>query len=198
MGADIRRICVFSGSRPGARAEYHAAARELGAELVRRKIGLVYGGASVGLMGALADEVLARGGEVIGVIPTWLVKREIAHAGLSDMRVVASMHERKSTMANLADAFIAMPGGFGTFDELFEILTWAQIGLHSKPIGLLDVAGFFRPVDAFFEHLVAEGFAAEEHAKLAIVRASVTELVDALTAYVPPVMGPKWIDPKKT
>jgi len=159
-----------------------------------RGIGLVYGGASVGLMGALADTVLDAGGEVIGIIPSWLTDRELGHTRLSDLRVVGSMHERKAAMAELADAFIAMPGGFGTFDELFEIVTWAQIGLHKKPVGLLDVAGFFGPVNRLFEHVIAEGFAAKEHEALVVTRATPPELVDALAAFTPPPLGPKWTD----
>jgi uncharacterized protein (TIGR00730 family) len=194
MSVSIRRICVFTGSRPGGKPEYLAGARALGGELAARGIGLVYGGASVGLMGALADTMLEAGGDVIGVIPSWLTDREIGHTRLRDLRVVGSMHERKAAMAELADAFIAMPGGFGTFDELFEIVTWAQIGLHNKPVGLLDVAGFFGPVNRLFDHVIAEGFAAKEHAGLVLTRASPGELVDALLAFTPPPLGPKWAD----
>jgi uncharacterized protein (TIGR00730 family) len=194
MTGNLRRICVFTGSRPGVKPEYLAGARTLGAELAARKIGLVYGGASVGLMGAMADAALAGGGEVIGVIPSWLVEREIAHTRLVDLRVVPSMHERKAKMAELSDAFVAMPGGFGTFDELFEIVTWAQIGLHAKPIGLLDVAGFFGPILRMMKHVVDEGFAAKEHAALAVTRSTPAELLDALAAFTPPPLGPKGID----
>jgi uncharacterized protein (TIGR00730 family) len=178
----LRRICVFAGARPGVRAEYLAGAKALGRELVARGIGLVYGGASVGLMGEIADEVLAGGGEVIGVIPSWLVEREIGHRGLSELRVVESMHARKAMMAELADAFVALPGGFGTFDELFEIVTWAQLRLHQKPIGVLDVAGYFAPVRALVAHAVAEGFASPENSGLLVARAAPGELVDALAA----------------
>ena len=194
MTVSIRRICVFTGSRPGAKPDYLDGARALGKELAARRIGLVYGGASVGLMGALADTMLEAGGDVIGIIPSWLTDREIGHTRLSDLRVVGSMHERKAAMAELADAFIAMPGGFGTFDELFEIITWAQIGLHAKPVGLLDVAGFFAPVQRLFEHVIAEGVAAQEHAALVVTRASPGDLVDALAAFTPPPLGPKWTD----
>jgi uncharacterized protein (TIGR00730 family) len=194
MTVSLRRICVFTGSRPGTRPEYLEGARALGAELAARKICLVYGGASVGLMGALADSMLDAGGEVIGVIPSWLTDREIGHTRLADLRVVGSMHERKALMAELSDAFIAMPGGFGTFDETFEIITWAQIGLHAKPVGLLDVAGFFAPVTALMEHVIREGFAAKEHAALVVKRATPGELVDALAAFDPPPLGPKWTD----
>ena len=194
MSVSIHRVCVFTGSRPGQRPEYAEAARALGAALAARKIGLVYGGASVGLMGVLADGVLDAGGDVVGVIPSWLTDRELGHTRLADLRVVGSMHERKAAMAELADAFIAMPGGFGTFDELFEIVTWAQIGLHNKPIGLLDVGGFFDPVNRLLEHVVAEGFAPKEHLGLVITRPSVDALLDALLAFTPPPLGAKWTD----
>ncbi len=188
----LSRVCVFTGSRPGVRPEYAEGARALGTELAKRGIALVYGGASVGLMGAVADAALDAGGEVIGVIPSWLMDRELGHKRLADLRVVGSMHERKALMADLSSAFIAMPGGFGTFDELFEIVTWAQIGLHAKPVGLLDVAGFFGPIARLFEHVVAEGFAAKEHTGLVVTRAAPAELVDALAAFVPPPLGSKW------
>src|SRR5512145_2914190 len=138
----MKRICVFAGSSPGGRAEYLVTAQKLGQALVRHRVDLVYGGAHVGLMGALADAVLAAGGHVTGVIPESLVAREVAHVGLSDLRIVASMHERKAAMANLADGFIAIPGGWGTLEEFFEVLTWAQLGMHRKPCGLLNVCGF--------------------------------------------------------
>ena len=139
----LSRLCVFCGSRDGARPEFLAAARELGRELVRRRVGLVYGGASVGVMGALADAVLAEQGEAIGVIPHGVFDREVAHTGLTELHVVQSMHARKAMMNELSDAFLALPGGLGTFDELFEALTWRQIGIHQKPIGVLDVGGYF-------------------------------------------------------
>src|ERR1043165_174167 len=139
----FRRVCVFCGSSPGARPEYRQAAEAMGRLLASRRIGLVYGGGNVGLMGLLADAALSAGGEVIGVIPRHLDAREVAHRGLPDLRVVASMHERKALMADLSDAFIALPGGLGTLEEMFEILTWAQLGLHRKPCGLLNVLGYF-------------------------------------------------------
>jgi uncharacterized protein (TIGR00730 family) len=197
MAAEIRRVCVFTGSRPGGRPAYIEAARALGGEIARRGMGLVYGGASVGLMGALADAALAGRAEIIGVIPNWLVDREIAHHGLADLRVVASMHERKEKMADLADAFVALPGGFGTFDELFEIVTWAQLGLHAKPIGLLDVAGYFEPVRALVSHVIAEGFAPEEHRGLLLIKKSPAALLDALAQFTPPPLGPKWTDMRR-
>lgn len=155
------RLCVFCGSSPGNRPEYLAAARELGRALAARRIGLVYGGSSIGLMGATADEVVAAGAEAIGVIPRSMVDREIAHPGLSELHVVETMHERKAKMAALADAFLAMPGGNGTLDELFEALTWAQLGIHDKPIALWDVEGYWQPLIAAIDHSVREGFVRE-------------------------------------
>jgi uncharacterized protein (TIGR00730 family) len=142
----MKRICVFCGSSQGNRTEYRAAAEELGAELVRRNIGLVYGGGNVGLMGLLADSVLQAGGEAVGVIPENLMAREVGHNGLTKLHVVHSMHERKTLMADLSDAFIALPGGFGTFEEFCEIVTWAQLGLHAKPCGILNVLGYYTPL----------------------------------------------------
>src|SRR5271163_4044120 len=147
---NIKRVCVYCGSNSGSLPAFAVAARELGAALARRGLGLVYGGGCVGLMGVVADAVVAQGGEVIGVIPEVLAKREMAHFGLKDLRVVGTIHERKALMAELADAFIALPGGFGTMEELCEALTWAQLGLHHKPLGLLNVAGYYDPLLAFF------------------------------------------------
>ncbi|HLY39456.1 MAG TPA: TIGR00730 family Rossman fold protein, partial [Candidatus Binatia bacterium] len=159
----MRRVCVFCGSNVGGRDVYAATARALGAALARAGIGLVYGGGSVGLMGLLADAVLAGGGEVIGVIPRALATREIAHHGLADLRIVESMHERKALMTELADAFVALPGGFGTLEELLEVVTWAQLGLHAKPIAVLNVAGYFDGLIALFEHAIAERFVHPGH-----------------------------------
>src|SRR5438874_8943497 len=153
----MRRICVFAGSNAGARGSYLIAARELGAEIARRGLGLVYGGASCGLMGACADAALAGGAEVIGVLPRALTAREIAHTGLTEMRIVGSLHERKAVMSALADVVIALPGGCGTMDELFEAITWAQLGLHDKPLGLLDAEAYYTPLVALIDHLTAEG-----------------------------------------
>jgi uncharacterized protein (TIGR00730 family) len=150
----LRRLCVYAGSNAGARGEYAAAARALAQELVDRDIGLVYGGGRVGLMGVLADTVLAGGGEAIGVMPQALVDREIAHAGLSELRVVGSMHERKALMAELSDAFVAVPGGIGTLEELIEVFTWSQLGIHAKPCGMLDAAGFYAGLSALLDHMV--------------------------------------------
>ena len=162
----MERICVFCGASPGARPEYREATAELARLLVKEGIGVVYGGGGVGLMGALADAVIAEGGEVIGVIPRALVDREIAHRDVIDMRVVGSMHERKALMAELADAFIALPGGLGTLEELFEVYTWAQLGLHQKPCALLNVEGYYDGIEDFLAHAVTERFVREEHRKL--------------------------------
>src|SRR5687768_334010 len=167
----IQRICVFCGSRPGSRPEYLGAARELGRLLAERRIGLVYGGASVGMMGALANAVLAGGGEVIGVIPDPLVRRELAHDHLTELRIVGSMHERKALMTELSDAVIALPGGFGTLEELFETITWSQLGIHRKAIGVLNVGGFYDGLLALVGHAIAEGFV-PEHDRDLILAAS--------------------------
>ncbi len=190
----MQRVCVFAGSSPGARPEYSEAARALGAELARRKLGLVYGGASVGMMGMLADAALAGGGEVIGVIPRGLFRREIAHPGLSQLYEVESMHERKARMADLADGFIALPGGYGTFDELFEITTWAQIGLHSKPIGLLNVVGYFDSLLKMVMYASDEGFIPAFNVHLLQHKSTPTELLDCLATYTPPQQQFAWTD----
>ncbi len=157
----MRRVCVFCGASSGVRPAYAAAARGFGGAVASRGLGLVYGGGRVGLMGAVADGALAAGGEVTGVIPQALVERELAHGGLTELHVVGSLHERKALMADLADAFVALPGGFGTLDELLEQLTWSQLGLHAKPIGLLDVEEFWRPLIALARHATDEGFVRE-------------------------------------
>lgn len=182
----MRRVCVFAGSSAGTRAEYRVAASELGRALAARETGLVYGGARVGLMGIVADAVLAGGGEAIGVIPSAMVAREIAHDGLTDLRVVSSMHERKAAMADLADAFIALPGGWGTWEELFEVVTWAQLGLHRKACGLLNVQGYFDPLLAFVAHAVEEGFVRREHARMLVVSSAAEPLLDLLAAPASP------------
>jgi uncharacterized protein (TIGR00730 family) len=189
----MKRICVFAGSSPGCRPSYRTAAEALGRDLAARDLGLVYGGARVGLMGALADTVLASGGLVTGVIPEALVAKEVAHTGLSDLRVVASMHERKATMADLADGFIALPGGWGTLEEFFEVLTWAQLGLHRKPCGLLNVDGYFDRLLSFVEHSMAEGFVRRAYASMIAVSDSPGPLLDLLASYQPPLVE-KWID----
>jgi uncharacterized protein (TIGR00730 family) len=189
----MKRICVFAGSSSGARGEYRAVARELGRELARRQLGLVYGGARVGLMGALADEVLAAQGNVTGVIPEALVAKEVAHVGLSELRVVASMHERKAMMADLADGFVALPGGWGTVEEFFEVLTWGQLGLHRKPCGLLNVQGYFDRLLSFVGHSIEEGFVRREYAAMICVSSTPAELLDMLSAYKAPSVE-KWLD----
>ncbi len=186
-------MCVFTGSSEGRRPSYRAGAVALGAALVERGFDLVYGGAHVGLMGAVADAVLQNGGHVIGVIPQALVAREVAHTGLSDLRVVSSMHERKALMAELSDGFIAMPGGWGTLEELFEVLTWGQLGLHRKPVGLLNVDGYFDPLLAFLRHAVTEQFVRTEFEHLLPVAESPIELLDRFAAYEPHQVR-KWID----
>ena len=190
----MKRICVFSGSNFGKREEYRQAARDLGQELVARGLGLVYGGASVGLMGVVADTVLAGGGEVTGVIPRSLVRREIAHKGLTRLHEVDSMHERKALMVDLADGFIALPGGFGTFDELFEITTWAQLGLHTKPIGLLNAAGYFTPLLNMIAHAAAEGFIPPGYEGFLLHKSGPAELLDDFVGYVPSTRQSKWMD----
>ena len=174
----MKRICVFLGSSDGLRPEYADAARQLGRELVRRRLGLVYGGADVGLMKVLADTVLGEGGEVIGVIPQMLVAREVAHRGLAELHVVDSMHQRKAMMADLADGFVALPGGLGTFEELFEVLTWAQLGLHAKPCGLLDVCGYFSHLIRLLDHAVGERFVRQEYRKLLVWADEPAKLLD--------------------
>jgi uncharacterized protein (TIGR00730 family) len=190
----MHRICVFSGSNLGVRPEYQRVAYALGQELVSRGLGLVYGGASVGLMGVVADAVLAAGGEVIGVLPRGLFRREVPHRHLTELREVGSMHERKALMADLADGFIALPGGYGTFDELFEIITWAQLGLHSKPIGLLDVADYFAPLLALIAHAAKEGFIPPTHTKLLLQAEDPITLLNRFEAYTPSVLSTKWTD----
>ncbi len=176
----MKRICVFCGSRVGAASIYAEAARELGRAIARRGLGLVFGAGHVGLMGVLADAVRESGGETIGVIPQSLVERELAHASLTDLRIVESMHDRKALMASLSDAFIALPGGFGTLDELFEIMTWAQLRFHAKPIGMLNVNGFFDPLIAWIEHAIAEDFVKPKNRDLLRVERDAERLLDSI------------------
>jgi uncharacterized protein (TIGR00730 family) len=189
----MKRVCVFCGSSNGARFVYADAARLLGRALLRRKIGLVYGGGCVGLMGAIADVVMEGGGEVVGVIPEALVERELAHRAVSELMIVRSMHERKAKMADLSDAFIAMPGGFGTFEEFCEIITWAQLGLHRKPCGILNVEGYYDPLLALFDRAVVEGFIYPENRRLVIQETDSDRLLDSLVNYTAP-RTEKWID----
>ena len=187
------RYCVFSGSSPGVREGYAKAAAELGRLLAIEGIGLVYGGSSVGLMATIANATLAAGGEVIGVIPRALVQREVAHTGLSDLRVTRSMHERKALMAELSDGFIALPGGIGTLEETFEMWTWAQLGDHQKPCALLNCEGFYDGLTNFLDHVVKEGFLREAHRHTLICETDPQNLLRAMKQYVPPTPVSKWI-----
>lgn len=182
----MKRVCVFCGSSMGTRPEYAAAAEALGRMLAERGLGLVYGGGNVGLMGVAANAALAAGGEVFGVIPEALMRMEVGHLDLTELHVVASMHERKARMADMADAFIALPGGIGTLEELFEVWTWGQLGLHPKPLGILDVAGYYRHLHAFLDHALAEGFLKERHRAMVAVEADPAALLARLGAYTPP------------
>ena len=192
----MRRLCVFCGSAVGSGSAYAEAARRMGEAMAGRGLGLVFGGGHVGLMGVLADAVLQAGGEVIGVIPQALVDRELAHGGLTELHVVGTMHQRKARMADLADGFLALPGGFGTADELFEILTWSQLGLHAKPVGVLNVAGFFDLLLAWLDHAVAQGFLRSEHRSLLQVAENADALLDRILRFRPPAQTPKWIKPE--
>ena len=180
------------GSNPGRHPDYEAAARSFARLLVARGLGLVYGGARIGLMGAVAEEVAAQGGDVIGVIPQGLVDREVAATDLADLRVVGSMHERKALMAELCDGFVALPGGLGTFEELFEILTWSQLGLHSKPCGALDVRRYYTGLGTFLDHAVAEGFLTRASRELLLIDDDSETLLDRLGAWQPPGFT-KWL-----
>jgi uncharacterized protein (TIGR00730 family) len=193
----MKRICVYCGSSSGARQSYTDAAQALGKSLVQRGLGLVYGGSNVGLMATLADTVLSQGGEVIGVIPEPLVAKEVAHRGLTDLRIVHSMHERKALMAELADAFIAMPGGFGTLEEFSEIVTWIQLGLHRKPCGLLNVEGYYDGLLAFLNHAVAEGFIHADYRAIVLTEAEPDGLVEKILSTAVPHLR-KWIDRDET
>ena len=193
----MKRICVFCGSSDGARATYKDAARRLGVALARRGIALVYGGGRVGLMGTVADAVMAEGGDVVGIIPHALVIRETAHQGVTDLRVVNSMHERKALMAQLSDAFISLPGGMGTIEETCEMLTWAQLGIHHKACAMLNIDGYFDPMLAFFDRGVVEGFIRPEHRALLVEGRDPENLLDLLGAYEPPPLE-KWITRDET
>ena len=191
----MKRVCVFCGSNPGVREDYRNSAQALARALAGRALGLVYGGGNVGLMGKLADSMLQAGGEVIGVIPRSLVAKEVAHHGVTELRIVDTMHERKALMNDLSDAFIALPGGFGTLDEFFEILTWSQLGIHGKPSGLLNVAGYYDRLLAMLDHAVAEGFLRPAHRDLVIADSDVDALLLRLAAFVPVPVG-KWANAK--
>jgi uncharacterized protein (TIGR00730 family) len=187
------RLCVFCGSSLGARAVYRAEAEAFGGLLAQQGVELVYGGAHAGLMGALADAVLAGGGKVTGVIPEALMQREVAHLGLTDLRIVGSMHERKALMASLSDGFVALPGGIGTLEELFEVWTWSQLGLHEKPCALLDVDGFYGGLAVFLDHVVAQGFLKPKQRQALIVEADSAALLARMASYRPEPVA-RWID----
>ena len=189
----MKRICVFCGSSAGTNPLYAEAARRMGRALARRGFGVVYGGGGVGLMAAVADAALEAGGEVVGVIPRALQLRELAHSGLTALHVVGSMHERKAKMAELAHGFVALPGGMGTLEELSEVLTWAQLGLHRKPCALLDVDGYFAPLLTFLDRAVAERFIAPAHRAMILVDRDPKQLLDALAAWRAPAVE-KWLD----
>lgn len=189
----LRSICVFCGASPGASPIYRETAEALGRHLAERGIRLVYGGGKVGLMGNVADAALAAGGEVIGIIPQSLERAEIGHTGLTRLEVVDGMHARKARMAELSDAFIALPGGLGTLEELFEVWTWGQLGYHAKPLGLLDVNGFYSRLHDFLDHLVAERFVREQHRAMLQIGDTPSSLVSALESWTPTV-APKWVD----
>lgn len=190
----MKRICVFCGSSPGVRPEYARAAREMGREMAERGIGLVYGGGHVGLMGIIADAVMEHGGQAVGVIPEGLMRREVGHRGLTELHVVASMHERKQRMADLSDGFVAMPGGYGTFEEFCEVITWSQLGIHPKPCGLLNVLGYYDALLAMFDHGVAEGFIRPQHRQIVLQDTRPAALLETMRAFVPPAVE-KWIGP---
>jgi len=193
----MKRFCVYCGSNLGTKADYKSAADELTKALVGHNIGLVYGGGSIGIMGVVADAMLAKGGEVIGIIPKALDEREVGHKGLTELVVVNSMHERKAMMADLADGFIALPGGMGTLEELFEVLTWAQLGIHSKPCGLLNVAGYYDHLVTFLDHTMNEAFVRPEHRNMLLVDIDVNKLVTSMLHYDVPVVE-KWITKEET
>jgi uncharacterized protein (TIGR00730 family) len=193
----IKRVCVFCGSSFGARPAYKKAAQDLGKALAERKLALVYGGGGVGLMGAMADAALAAGGEVVGVIPDSLLRREIGHSGLTRLHVVQTMHERKSLMADLADAFIALPGGFGTLDEFCEIITWSQLGIQQKPCGLLNIDQYWDHFLAMLDHAVDEEFVRPENSELILVAQTPQRMLDRLMEWEPPAQVEKWIDGTK-
>ena len=188
------RICVFCGSSVGARPAYIAAAKDLGELLVQRGIGLVFGGGRIGLMGAIADAVLARGGEAIGVIPDGLMRREIGHRGVTQLHVVETMHQRKALMADLSDAFIALPGGYGTLEEFAEVITWSQLGIQRKPCALLNIEGYWDGLLAFVGHAVKESFVRAENRDLILVGSNPEEVLDKIASWKPPAHVEEWLD----
>ena len=193
----MKRICVYCGSNPGANPAYREAARELGNQLAERGLGLVYGGASVGVMGAVADGVLEKGGQAIGVLPHFFSSKEIAHDGLDDLIIVNSMHERKARMEQLSDGFIALPGGWGTIEEIFEVLTWAQLGHHQKPCGLLNVDSYYDELSGFLENAIRNQFVKEEFRPMMMIEDEPSRLLDRFDSYTAPVVR-KWIGAEET
>ena len=191
--SNLHRICVYCGSSPGNDPTHRAAAIALGGFLAREGITVVYGGGNVGLMGAVADGALAEGGKVIGVIPQSLLEKELGHRGVTELHVTSSMHERKQMMVDLSDGFIALPGGFGTLDELFETLTWLQLGFHHKPVGLLNIGGFFDGLTSFITHMSSAGFLKPEHADCVLVESEAEKLLARMRRFQPPDLG-KWIE----
>ncbi len=189
----MKRICVYCGSAVGASSVYVQMAEKLAIELVKRNIELVYGGAQVGVMGSIANSVLAAGGSVIGVLPVGLFRTEVPHDGLTQLIEVSSLHERKAKMAEISDAFIALPGGLGTLEELFEILTWAQLGLHKNPVGILNVNGFYDKMLDYLDHAVAEKFIRLQHREMIVVDADIESMFEKFSQYEPPI-GQKWVD----
>ena len=192
MGITLKRLCVYCASNDGARPEYLEAARVFGRLVAERGISLAFGGGRVGLMGAVADAALAAGGEVIGVMPHGLVQREVAHRGLTSLHVVDSMHDRKAMLADMSDAFVALPGGIGTLEEFFETWTWAALGVHRKPVGLLDVSGFWQPLVALLDHLETQGFLRGTPRDSLVIRGDPTSMLDAITAFDAPAVR-QWL-----
>jgi len=193
----LKSICVYCGSSPGRLDAYADSARTLGKALVARGIRLVYGGASIGVMGIVADAVLEAGGQVVGVIPKPLARREVIHTGLTEIHLTKSMHERKSLMAEMSDGFIALPGGIGTLEEIFEIWTWAQLGIHAKPCGLLNIEGYFDKLTSFLDGATEEQFIKQEHRSMLLVDTNAHKLLDRFSTYEAPVVR-QWIDVEET
>jgi hypothetical protein len=194
----MTRVCVFAGSAVGERAEYADAARALAGELGRRGVGLVYGGGSVGLMGVLADAALASGVQVVGVIPRAIATKELAHTGVTELRLVATMHERKATMASLADGFVALPGGLGTFEETLEMLTWSQLGVHAKPVAVLNVGGYYDGLLRWLTHAAREGFVRRDNLAMLLFADTAAEVLDRMEAWKPPAGPRPWLAASQT